>query len=952
MTTPLLTTKIHIPPVRSELVSRPLLIQRLDEGLKHKLTLVSAPAGFGKTTLLGEWIHQIRSGRGAVTAPLLQAGWLSLDESDNDPARFTAYLVAALQAALEPAWQDALTDDQASQVPPQEEVLTRLINQVATIPHQLALILDDYHLITAQGVHDALVFLLDHQPENLCLIIASRSDPPLQLPRLRARGQLLELRQADLRLTADEAAAFLNQVMGLGLSPEDVTALEARTEGWVAGLQMAALAMRGIAAQGMPRGAREQAGLSEFIQAFTGSHRFILDYLMEEVLEQQPPTIQEFLLTTSILRRLTGPLCDAVRFGLAESAGFGPGAVADPQGTDLAGRADSRSILESLDAANLFIVPLDDERRWYRYHRLFSDLLRKRLRQTHPDLVPVLHRRASEWHEQQGMMAAAIDHALAAEDFERAADLIEGCVEATFMRSEVVTFLHWMERLPDEWVRTRPTICFYHAWALLMSGGSLDLAEQRLQDIACMQDAAESGEVMPGRMVALQAYTSLFRADTGRTIELCHEALETLPESDLFLRSIVTWMLSLASLADSDPQDVSQALKELARKGQEVGNPMVAVSALCYQARLQAREGRLHRVKETLERALQLATDGQGRRLPIASEALIGLGKLWGEWNDLEAAETYLLESIGLAKQWSELASFDAYIPLVRIRAAQGDVPGAREALETAQQLALRSKVTEVDDIVVDLQQAHFLVTQGDIEGATRWAESRGLVPGAATEPEPGPGEGLDFLRERMQKYEQIVLARLFIAQDRAAEALDLLEPLLIQARELGRVDLVIEVQILRALAWQTTGDDEQAMDALTEALSLAEPGGWVRTFVDEGPAMADLLRRAASQGITPARGTAPAYVASLIGAFDAPGHGEGATEPQYRPAQPLVEPLSEREMEVLRLLSAGLSNPEIAEQLYIAVSTVRSHCKSIYGKLDVHKRWDAVHRAQELGLL
>ena len=483
-----------------------------------------------------------------------------------------------------------------------------------------------------------------------------------------------------------------------------------------------------------------------------------------------------------------------------------------------------------------------------------------------------------------------------------------------------------------------------------MSGGSLDLAEQRLQDIACLQEAEGDSEIMPGRMAALRAYTALFQADTTRTAELCREALETLPESDLFLRSIVGWLLSLASLFEGDLEDAEQALQDLARKGQEVGNPLTAVSALCYQARLQVRAGHLHRAGEVLERALRLGTDPQGRRLPIASEALIGLGKLWGEWNDLDAAEGYLLESIELAKRWSEMASFDAYIPLVRIRAARGDMAGAREALETARQLALRSELTEVDDIVVDLQGALFRVMEGDLEGATRWAEGRGLLPGAALglEPVEGPklGEDLHHLWERMQKYEQIVLARLFIAQDRAAEALDLLEPLLVLARERSRVDLIIEVQILRALAWQAAGDDGQAMDALAEALSFAEPGGWVLTFLDEGPAMADLLRRAASQG------KFPTYVASLLAAFAAPGPDAGETEPQTRPAQPLVEPLSEREMEVLRLLSAGLSNPEIAEQLYIAVSTVRSHCKSIYGKLDVHKRWDAVHRAQELGLL
>jgi LuxR family maltose regulon positive regulatory protein len=478
-----------------------------------------------------------------------------------------------------------------------------------------------------------------------------------------------------------------------------------------------------------------------------------------------------------------------------------------------------------------------------------------------------------------------------------------------------------------------------------MSGGSLEEAEARLQDVACLQEAAGGEDLMPGRMAALRAYTALFQADTARTAELCREALRSLPESDLFLRGIVGWLLGLASLFDGDLEDAEQALADLARKGQEVGNPLTAVTALCYRAKLQVRAGNLQRAGEILERALQLATDRQGRRLPIASEALIGLGELWWERNDVEAAENALLESIELARQWSELASFDAYIPLVRMRAIRGDFAGARQALETAQELARRSDMTEVDDVVVELQGAYFLVVQGDLEGATRWAEGRGLLP-AAQRAESLPDEDRDSLREHMQKYEQILLARLLIALDRPAEALDLLDPLLVLAGELERVDLIIGVQILRALAWQAAGDGAQAMEPLAEALAAAEPGGWVRTFLDEGPPMAGLLRRAASQGIS------PAYVASLLAAFDATPPDEGATVSQTRPVQLLVEPLSDRELEVLRLLAAGMSNPEIAEQLYIAVSTVRSHCKSIYGKLNVHKRWDAVHRAQELGLL
>jgi len=572
--------------------------------------------------------------------------------------------------------------------------------------------------------------------------------------------------------------------------------------------------------------------------------------------------------------------------------------------------------------------------------------LRKRLRQAYPGLVPVLHRRASDWHEQQQMMALAIDHALAAEDFERAIELIERNMEETLMRSEVATFVRWVEQLPNERVRTRPTLCFYHAWTLLMSGCSLDLVEQRMQDIACMQDVETSDQVMPGRMAALRAYATLFQADTQHTIALCREALENLPESDQFLRGVVTWMLSLARVADGELEDGNEALTEVVRKGQEIGNPMIAVTALCFQARLQVRQGHPHRAKAILERALQFATDQQGQRLPIASEPLVELGRILREWNQLEDAEDCLLEGITLASRWSELASFDAYIPLARIRQAQGDTQGAREALDMARQIAVKSEVTKADDLVTEMRQAYLSIVQGDLEGALRWAERRGLVPGVVQEPEGDSDSSHDFLQERLRKYENLVLARLFIAQNEGARALELLDPLLVQARQLRRIDLVIEIQILRALAAQIEGRGELAMETLAGALSHAEPAGYVRSFLDEGQAMAALLRQAASRGI------APAYVTTLISAFEAPQSERTAVKSHAPSAQPLVEPLSEREMDVLRLLSNGLSNPEIAEELTIAVSTVRSHCKSIYGKLNVHKRWDAVHRAQELGLL
>jgi LuxR family maltose regulon positive regulatory protein len=940
MLMPILTTKLHIPSLRCNLVPRQRLLERLDQGLHRKLTVVSAPAGFGKTTLLGEWIQSL----GAGGSPSVKVAWISLDDGDNDPARFSAYLAAALQRTDESIGQAGRDALELAGSFLQESHLITLINQVAGLPPAFVLVLDDYHLITSQVIHDAVTFLVDHLSENLHLVLATRADPPLPLPRLRARGHLTELRQSDLHFTAEETAAFLNKVMGLDLSTEDVATLETRTEGWIAGLQMAALSLQGQG-QDPTHHAR-----SEFIQAFTGSHRFVLDYLVEEVLDQQPPAIQEFLLKTSILERLTGSLCDAV-LGTLETGNlvdWETSAVGQDQSANLPPyqSTNSQSILEYLEAANLFIVPLDDERRWYRYHRLFSDLLRKRLWQRSSDLLPALHRRASAWHEQQGLMAAAIDYALAAHDFERAVTLIEDSVEATLMRSEVTTFLNWVERLPDQWVRSRPTLCFFHAWALMMSGRSLDAVEQRLQDMACVQDAPECTGMMAGRVAALRAYLMLFQADMHRAAELCHQALEHLPESDLFLRSIVAWILSLARLADGSLQDGSQALIELSRMSQEIGNPLVAVAALCHQAKLQMRQGRLHRAQEILGRALQLATDPQGRRLPIASEALIGLGALEGEWNDLEAAVHHLAEGIELAKQWTELAAFDAYFPLARIRLAQGDAEAAREALETARQIALKSKITKVDDLVADLQQAHFFVSQGDVERVMRWAETRGLIPSLSPKPRPGLDERQDLVIAHLRKYQHLVLARLFILQGQAAKALDLLEPLLAQARQLSRIDLTIEIQILRALACQGEGHDAQAIEALAEALSLAEPGGYLRIFLDEGEPMAGLLRQAASRGI------APVYVAKLLVAFGRPESAEAEAGPSYPHAQSPVEPISEREIEVLRLLATGMSNPEIADELVVAVSTVRSHCKSIYGKLNVHKRWDAVQRAQELGII
>jgi LuxR family maltose regulon positive regulatory protein len=916
MATPLLQTKLYIPPVRPELVPRPRLIGQLDAGLHRKLTLVSAPAGFGKTTLLSEWV-------GSCGRPV---GWVSLDESDNDPARFLAYFVVALQTIETDIGEGVLSAFQAPQPPPMESLLTALVNDIAAIPDPFVLVLDDYHLITAQPIHDALTFLLDHLPPQMHLVIASRADPPLAVARLRGRGQLTELRQTDLRFTPDEAAAFLNQVMGLELSADDVAALASRTEGWIAGLQMAAVSMQG------------QEDIASFVHAFTGSDRYVLDYLVEEVLQRQPNSVQTFLLQTAILDRLTGSLCDAVMDWRLEVGGWKWEGDQRPT-ANLQPPTSSQQVLEYLEHANLFIVPLDNERQWYRYHRLFADLLRQRLHQAQPDLVPTLHHRASTWHEQNGLMATAIDHALSAGDLERAARLIEQTAEATLMRSEIATFLSWMEMLPDELVRARPLLCVFHSGALLWGSRPLDTIEARLQDaVEADPDGSISGEV-----AAIRALLAAHQGDVRRSTELSHRALELLPEESLFLRSVVAGSLGLAYLWSDDVVAATQTFDELARIGQETGNVMLTVMALRRLARLRRMQGQLHEARALYEQALELAVDRQGRPLPIAGIALIGLGELWREWNDLEAAMRDLTEGIELTSQWSEAGTVEGYIRVARVRQAQGDKDGAREAIQKAQQLALKTDTTEVDDLSVALHQARLWVAQGNLEVALRWVEERGLdrdVDSAELK------ESDDLLNYHLRKYEHVVLARLLMAQDRPDEARALLEPLLPRIEQQGRIGMVIEIHVLRTLALQAQSDVAQAMTALERALSLAEPGGYVRIFVDEGPPMARLLCQAAARGI------APEYTGRLLAAFP-DSEFEPAVSSKTQKLKPqMVEPLSERELEVLQLIAEGFSNREIAQKLFLSVSTVKVHTYNIYSKLGVHSRTQAVAKARALGVL
>jgi LuxR family maltose regulon positive regulatory protein len=891
----LLTTKLYIPSVRPNLVSRPRLVERLNEGLSlgQKLTLVSAPAGFGKTTLLSEWVATCGQ----------PVAWLALDSGDNDSARFLAYLIAALQTIEGSIGAGVLDRFQPPQPPPMEELLTTLINQIDAISTCFVLVLDDYHLITAQRIHEALAFLLDHPPQNMHLVIATRADPPWQFARLRGRGQLTELRLADLRFTHDEATAFLNQIMGLRLSVDDITTLTARTEGWIAGLQLAALSMQG------------RQDLPGFIAALSGSQHYILDYLVEEVLHRQSESIQAFLLQTSILDRMTGPLCDAIL--LDRQAGAGAG----------------QAMLDRLERANLFLVPLDDRHQWYRYHHLFADSLRVCLDQVWPDRVPEYHRRASQWYEQNGHLAEAVEHALSAGDLDRAAGLIEQAAEPTLMRSEFTTFLSWAEALPDEMIRAHPRLYVYHTGIQLMDGLPLPLAQARLQEAL----ATEPSRTVSGAVTVFQALIAAYQGDTRQSAKLCQRALELLAEEHLFLRSLVAGFLGLTYLWSGEFATAARALKEAVRIGQQSGNLTITVLALCHLAELRIVQGQLHEARASYEQALELAVDGQGRSLPIAGTALMGLGYLLREWNDLEAALRHVVEGIELAVRWEETSAFIGYVHLACVKQVLGDEEAAREAIRTARRMVLQFEGMEMAAITVGVYQARLWIGQGNQDAVIRWAKEQGLeerIQAGELEKDTSTIPSLYGMLE----YTAYAEARM--AQGKLDEALAVLRPLLQMAEAGGWTMFVIEILALESLALQALGAADQAMLCLQRALSLAEPGGFVRLFVDRGAPMVRLLRQAAS------RGTAPDYVRKLLEAF---GVGQ-ALPPRLSPA--LVEPLSERELEVLRLLATDLTSTEMAQELVLSVNTVRSHIKSIYSKLDAHSRYEALARANELNLL
>jgi LuxR family maltose regulon positive regulatory protein len=891
----LVTTKVHPPRLRRGLVPRPRLREALTRNEDRRLTLISAPAGFGKTTLLGEWLGDRSGGERSVA-------WVSLDESDNDPARFLAYLIGALRTTEEGIGEGVLASLRSPELPPVEAVAGALVNELAGTSRTITIVLDDYHLIRSGSVHEAVAFLLEHLPENVHLVVSGRADPPLPLSKLRARGEVNELRAPDLRLTSEEATAFLKDAMGLALSGRDVAALEEVTEGWVAALQLAALSMQG------------RGDVSGFVEAFSGSNRHVLDFLGEEVLGRQPQPVREFLLRTSVLQNMAAPLCDA-----------------------LTGRSDGQQMLERLEKDNLFVVPLDDERRWYRYHRLFAEFLRGLLGRENPELPGELHLRASGWHENNGLIAEAIRHALSAPDHDLAARLIEGGVEGAVERGEAATALRWLEALPNEAKRPRPRLFAEHAVALVITGRPND-AEPLLKEAERAASGAtdgEEGRFLLGFVSAVRSWRARLRGDAPEAVHLARRALSLLPDEEAPVRGYAAVRLGDALRAAGDLAAAGEAYAEAAEIGRAARHAYVTLAGTVMHARVLAEQGRLREADEAFRRALRLLTEAGFGLSPAAGIVHIGMADLRYERDDLDGAERELNIGVELAERIGEVGTLVwAYVTLSRTRRARGDEEHALEMAREAERVA-RDSGADLQIAVAASWMARLRLARGDLAEAAAFEQERAAGAGNAA--------GAAWMVDR------ITSARLLHARGRYDEALRLLDGLQEAAETAGRTSDLIETLALRALALWARGEKERAVGTLTRALALAEPEGYVRTFVDEGAPMADLLSavlEARRGGHLDAAGrVSTPYLVKLLAALAQEAGGPTA-------AGRLPEPLRERELEVLALIAAGKSNKEIAGTLFVSMGTVKTHINNLYRKLDVGSRTQAVARAREMGVL
>ncbi|NJR59442.1 MAG: LuxR family transcriptional regulator [Cyanobacteria bacterium CRU_2_1] len=911
MVDPLLITKLYLPSLpslrQSPLVPRKRLLEKLNQGLASKLILISAAAGFGKTTVLSEWVHQVK----------LPISWLSLDERDNDPIRFWMYCVTALQQSHQNIGEATLAmlrfASRSSEGSPEPispgAFLTPLINELAQLQTDFVLVLDDYHLITTAAIHDALTFLFEHLPFQMHLAIATRVDPPLPLAKLRVRAQLTELYAHDLRFTDAEATAFLNQSLTQPLTEAQIATLQTQTEGWIAGLQLAMLSLR------------EAANSATLIEAFSGNQRSVLDYLVEEVLERQTQFLKDFLLRTSILEQMCHSLCEAV---------VGENIV---HGTDT---------LEQLERRNLFVVPLDHNHTWYRYHHLFAAALRHILQRTEPDRILIYHDRAAQWYQQQGYIAEAIQHAIAARSFEYAASLIEQEIQTSENpRLDAVVLRQALTALPTELTSTRPWLLVAKAWVGFTSSQFAEgiMAIQLLEQ--CLNQnppEIENVDRLWGLVIALKGAHARQQGNTVDAIACMEKALQLLPQDQSWLRSLILLNLGVTYFVADNYKAAKQLLLEVSQIGKAQGMADLAIAGLYLQAQFLALRGRIDEAVSLCQQGLELATERRWLATYAGVLVQVALADLLREQNQLETAAEHVTQSIDRAIQNRQPGLMMGYITLARVRQAQGDFPSAWTAIHAAERCQpwLWSTILSVEAGKVRLQLA-----EGNVDAAMAWANSSGLsgdgeLRYSPTQQSP-QGSELDYLT-----FARVLLAygRQHSSSAHLRDAMRLLTRLQTFTQAGGRTIRVMETLLLQALVFQAQGDRTRSLDSLHQALNVPRQGNYSRLFLDEGKPMAELLQMVVSQNI---HADAAKRLLTIFNSVEAK---------QSTLIQPFVEPLSGRELEVLRYLATGMSNQAIADQLFVSLAAVKWHTRNIYGKLSVTNRTQAVAKARETGIL